>query len=112
MTLDEHYPLPVLSDLLMSLGRGNSVFLSLDLLSGYWQMELEPASLEMTAFSMLSGHYEWLRMPFGLKSASLTSQRMINNLFVGTFGNSVFAYLDDLLIAVAVKLAKCEFLKA
>ncbi len=44
VTLDEHYPLPVLSDLLMSLDRTNSIFLNLDLLSGYWQVELGPVS--------------------------------------------------------------------
>ncbi len=41
VTLDEHYALPVLNDLLMSLGRGNRIFSNLDLLSGYWQMKLE-----------------------------------------------------------------------
>ncbi len=38
VTVDDHYPLPTLSDLLMSLGRGNKIFSSLDLLPGYWQM--------------------------------------------------------------------------
>ncbi len=65
VTLDEHYSLPVLSDLLMSLGRGNSIFLSLDLLSGYWEVQIEPASWEITAFSEPSCYYEWLRLPFG-----------------------------------------------
>ncbi len=55
VTLDEYYPLPVISNLLMSLGRGNSIFTSLDLLSGYCQVELEPES-QKTAFSKHSGH--------------------------------------------------------
>ncbi len=37
-------------------------------------------------------------MPFDLKSVLLTFQRMINNLFAGMLGNSVFTYLDDLII--------------
>ncbi len=41
VTLDDPYPLQVLSDLLMSLGRDNIIFSSLDLLSDYWQVELE-----------------------------------------------------------------------
>ncbi len=65
--LDKHYPLPVLSDIAMSLGRGSSIFSSLYLLSGFWQVELHPASLEITAFSTPSSHNEWLKMPFGLK---------------------------------------------
>ncbi len=98
VTLDEHYLLPVLRDFLMSLGRRNSIFISLDLLSGYWQVEVEPASREITAFSTPSGHYEWLRMPFGLKSAPLTFQKMINNILQVCL-ETLFPYLDDLIIA-------------
>ncbi len=97
-------------------------------------MELDPASPEITTFSMPSVHYEWLRKPFGLKSTPLTFQGMINNLFAGMLGNSMFAHFDDLIIAsknprthlktlqtvlqslqeagLKVKLPKCEFLKA
>ncbi len=89
VTLDEHYPLPVLSDLLISLGKGNSIFSSLDLLPAYWQVELEPESLEITVFSTSSGHYEWLRMLFDLKSTPLTFQRIINNIFVDMLANCV-----------------------
>ncbi len=89
---------------------------------------------EITAFSTPNGHFEWLRMPFGLKSALITFQRMIHHLFSGTLGKGVYAYLDDLLICgkdidshltnletvlrtlqeagLKAKLAKCEFLKA
>ena len=134
VTEDDRYPLPVLSDLLMSLGGGNTIFSSLDLLSGYWQVPMAKESREITAFSTPSGHYQWLRMPFGLKSAPLTFQRMINTLFADMLGNSVYAYLDDIIIAsksveshlqtlrsvlqrlheagLRVKLSKCEFLKS
>lgn len=134
VTVDDHYPLPVLKDLLMSLGRGNTIFTSLDLLSGYWQVPMAPKSREVTAFSTPSGHYEWLRMPFGLKTAPLTFQRMINSIFTGLLGKTVFAYLDDIIVAskdqeshleslqkvlqkleeagLKAKLTKCEFLKA
>ncbi len=67
ITVEDHYPLPVLRDLLMCLGRGNKVFSSLDLLSGYWQLPMAPESREVTVFSTPNGHYEWIRMPFGLK---------------------------------------------
>ncbi len=69
---DDKHPLPIVSDLLMSLGQGNKIFSSLDLFSGYWQVPLLPESIEVTAFSTPSGHFEWLRMPFGLKSAPIT----------------------------------------
>ncbi len=42
VTQDDRYPLPVLSDLLMSLGHGSKIFSSLDLLSGYWHVPTAP----------------------------------------------------------------------
>ncbi len=90
-------------------------------------------SREITAFSTPSGHFKWLRMPFGLKTAPITFQRMINTLFLDLTGKGVYAYLDDLIICskdgdshlakldsvllklreagLKTKLTKCEFLK-
>ncbi len=67
VTVDNPCPLPVLRDMLVRLGRGNKVFPSLDLLSSYWQLPVAPESREVTAFSTLSGHFEWTRMPFWFK---------------------------------------------
>ncbi len=61
-------------------------------------MVLAPESREVTAFSTPTGHFEWLGMPFGLKSASITFQRMINSLFADVLDKDVYAYLDDLII--------------
>ncbi len=55
VTEDDRFPLPVLSDLLMSLGHGNKFFSSLDLLSGYWQVPFAPESREITALSTPNG---------------------------------------------------------
>ncbi len=98
VTEDDRYPLPVLGDLLMSLGQGNTIFSNLDLLSGYWQVPMAAESREITAFSKPCGHFEWLRMPFGLKTEPITFQRMINLLFSDMIDNEVYAYLDDLII--------------
>lgn len=62
-------------------------------------MEIESTSREITAFSIPSGHYGWLRMPFGLKSSPLTFQRMKSNLYADMLGHTVYAYFDDLIIA-------------
>ncbi len=61
-------------------------------------MPLAPESREVTAFSVPTGHFEWLRMPFGLKSAPITFERVINTLFADILGKDVYAYLDDLII--------------
>ncbi len=133
VTVGDHYPLPVLRDLLMCLGRGNMVFSSLDLLSGYRQLPTALKYREVTSFSTPNGHFEWTRMPFGLKGAPFTFQRTMNNIFGDMLGNSVYIYLDDIIIAskdttshmktlksvlkrlqevgLKLKLTKCEFLK-
>ncbi len=82
----------------MSLGQGKTIFSSLDLLSGFRQVPMAAESREITAFSTPSSHFEWLRMPFGLKTAPITFQRMINTLFSDLIGKGVYAYLDDLII--------------
>ncbi len=82
----------------MSLGGGNIIFSSFDLLSGYWQVLMAKESREITAFSTPTGHYQWPRMPFDLKSAPLTFQWMITTLFTGMLGNTVYVYLGDVIM--------------
>ncbi len=98
VTVDNHYLSPVLRDFLMCLGRGNRVFSSLDLVSGYWQVPVAKASRELTDFSTPTGPFEWERMPFGLKVAPLTFQRTVNHIFGDMIDHSVYIYLDDIII--------------
>ena len=134
VTEDKSFPLPVLKDLLMSLGQGNKYFSSLDLVSGYWKVPMVPESMAITAFSTPQGHYHWLCMPFGLKSAPITFQRRMNTIFAEEIGKNVYIYLDDVIICgndpeshldsleavllrlrqagLKAKLTKCEFLKS
>jgi hypothetical protein len=51
-----------------------------------------------TAFSTATGHYEYLRMSFGVKSAPNTFQRLMNQVFMGLLGTKRFVYLDDLIL--------------
>ncbi len=117
----------------MCLGRGNKVFSNLELLSGYWLLPMAPEPREVMAFSMPNSHFKWTHMPFGLKGAPLTFQRTMNNIFGDMLGNSVYIYLDDIIIVskdtmshmetlksvlkrlqevgLKLKLTKCEFLK-
>ncbi len=95
MTVQDHYLLPVLSELLQSVGTHNIVFTSLDLLSGFWQIPMDDKSREITAFSTPTGHCEWLRLPIELRNAPLTFQRMVNTLFSG---KGLFVYLHYLIV--------------
>ncbi len=127
LSVPDHYPLPVLSEILQSIGKHNTVLTSLDLLSGFWQIPMDDKSQEITAFSTPSGHYEWLRLPMEFRNTPLTFQRIVNTLFSTVIGKGLFVYLDDLIIVskdldshlqqlslVFQKLtqAKCEFLKS
>ncbi len=60
LTVPDHYPLPVLSDLLQSIGHTNSVFSSLDLLSGFWEILSDAKSWEITGQFHLCGRH-WKR---------------------------------------------------
>ena len=64
-THQDVYPLPRIDATLESLA-GSTLFTTLDLASGYWQVEIEDRDKEKTAFSTEKGHLEFIVMPFGL----------------------------------------------
>ena len=68
-TLKDAYSLPRIEDSLDVLN-GSCIFTSIDLKSGYWQVELDEKSIPLTAFTVGPlGFYECVRMPFGLTNA-------------------------------------------
>ena len=90
------HPLPRMEDLIEQLG--DVFFISkLDLTKGYWQIPLSPETKDKSAFITPNGLYHFNVMPFGMKSAPATFQRMINKVLSGL---ELFsgAYLDDILI--------------
>ncbi|EER20236.1 retrovirus polyprotein, putative, partial [Perkinsus marinus ATCC 50983] len=93
----DSYPLPRPDDVQEHLS-GASVFSTLDLRSGYWQMKVRPSDRHRTAFCPGPGFplFEWVRMPFGLSNAPASFQRLMD-LVLGRF-NFVRIYLDDILI--------------
>ena len=133
VTVPDRFPIPVLSDLLRSLGR-NKVFSTLDLLSGFWQVPLDSESRPLTAFTTPTGHYEFVCMPFGLHSSPITFSRLMNAVFRSIIGTEILVYLDDIVVMspdvashlerlehvliklqganLKLKLAKCRFLQS
>ena len=76
-TVKDAYSLPRIEDALDSLN-GACIFTSLDLKSGYWQVELDEESIPLTAFMVGPlGFYECIRMPFGLTNVPATFQHLM-----------------------------------
>ena len=95
ITRKDCHPLPRIDDLLDSF-QGSTCFTILDLASGYWQIEVDSADCEKTAFITDQGIYEFNVMPFGLTNAPATFQRMMNQIFTKINGDFVVIYLDNL----------------
>jgi hypothetical protein len=81
VTVGDSFPIPNIQDILDKLGRAR-YFSALDRARGYWQVPLAEEDRLKTAFSTPTCHYEFFRMPFGLKSARSTFQRLINNVLM------------------------------
>ena len=97
-TIKDAYSLPCIEDALDSLD-GACLFTSLDLKSGYWQVELDEESIPLTAFTVgLLGFYECVRMPFGLTNAPATFQRLMETCLGELHLNWCIIYLDDIII--------------
>jgi hypothetical protein len=73
-------------------------FSTLDLTSGFWQVAMDPASQEKTAFSTRFGTYEFTVMPFGLCNAPATFQRLMDTVFYDVLWKFVLVYMDDIII--------------
>ena len=76
VTLKDSYPLPRIDDTFDAL-RGSKWFSTLDLASGYWQVEVHPNDTEMTAFTTTCGLFQFKVMPFGLCNAPGTFERLM-----------------------------------
>ena len=97
-TVKDAYSLPRIEDALDSLN-GACIFTSLDLKSGYWQVELDEDSIPLTAFTVGPlGFYECVRMPFGLTNAPATFQRLMESCLGELHLDWCIIYLDDIII--------------
>lgn len=131
-TIDDRYPIPNLNSLLDKLGRAQ-YFTILDLAKGFHQIPVREEDRTKTAFSTPFGHYEFIRMPFGLKNAPSTFQRLMNKILHEHINKICVVYMDDILVFgtsleehltnlklifialkkahLKIQLDKCDFLK-
>ena len=132
-TVKDAYSLPQIEDSLDSLN-GSCIFTSIDLKAGYWQVEMDPERIPLTAFTVGPlGFYECVKMPFGLTNAPATFQRLMETCLGDLYLNWCIIYLDDVVIfsrapeehleqldavftkigeaGLKLKPSKCEFFK-
>ncbi|CAF2775804.1 unnamed protein product [Rotaria sp. Silwood2] len=97
VTIRDAYPIPRIDDTLDSLQEAKFVS-TLDLRSGYWQVEMDKNSREKTAFVTHKGLFEFNVMPFGLTNAPATFQRLMDIVLAGLKWQCCLVYIDDVVI--------------
>ncbi|XP_063962569.1 uncharacterized protein K02A2.6-like [Lytechinus pictus] len=90
-----HYPMTTIEDILSDLTNAK-VFSTFDAKNGFWHVQLDESSSELTTFNTPYGRYRWKRMPFGLSTAPEEFQRRLNLVLEGLEG--VRCVADDILV--------------
>ena len=97
VTVEDSHPLPLIQEIFDSL-HGSTIFSTIDLRSGYWQLPMAEEDIPKTAFVTHRGLYEFTRMPFGLKNAPAVFQRAMQDILGDALGVYALVYIDDIII--------------
>ncbi|GJT85054.1 putative reverse transcriptase domain-containing protein [Tanacetum coccineum] len=97
LTVKNRYPLPRIDDLFDQL-QGSSVYLKIDLRSGYLQLKVRDEDIPKTAFRTRYGHYEFQVMPFGLTNAPAVFMDLMNRVCKPYLDKFLIVFIDDILI--------------
>ena len=93
----DSYPLPRV-DVLVDSTAQHQLLSFMDAFSGYNQIRMHEADQEKTSFVTSQGLFCYKVMPFGLKNARVTYQRLMNKMFAQQIGRNVQVYVDDMLV--------------
>ena len=93
----DSFPLPRI-DLIVDATAGHELLSFMDTFSGYNQISMDPDDQEKTSFVTARGTYCYRVMPFGLKNAGATYQRLVNRMFQKQIGTTMEVYIDDMLV--------------
>ena len=96
VTVPDAYPMPRIDDLIDKVGRAKYLT-KIDLSRGYWQVPMDQASVPVSAFVTPHGQFQWRFMPFGLRNAPATFQRLVQQV-LSVMEGITGAYLDDIMI--------------
>ena len=102
---DVYFPIPFITDLLDCLN-GKKFFSSVDLRSGFYNVELDDDSTGCTAFSALGQTYMYLRLPQGIKSSPIIFQQIMTEILDDL--DNCLVYMDDVLLT---SITEAEALK-
>jgi len=97
ITKKDHYPLPLISDLLDSPSCAK-IYSKIDLRHAYHLVQIAPGDEWKTAFCTCYRSYKWLVMPFGLTNTPAAFQHFVNTIFADMLDVCVVMYLNDILI--------------
>ncbi|GBM23206.1 Transposon Ty3-I Gag-Pol polyprotein [Araneus ventricosus] len=97
ITKKDSYPLPRIDDTLDALN-GSPWFTTLNLKSGYWQVDIRPEDREKTAFTTGQGLWQFEVIPFGFCYAPATFERLMETVLRGLSSEACLVYLDDIII--------------
>lgn len=97
ITKGQQFPMPNISN---SIYKGHNVqyFTKLDLVRGYYQVPLDEASREITAFSTTKNHFQFKRLSFGLKNSGIAFQKTMQQVLSPFASHNIIIYIDDILI--------------
>lgn len=90
----QHFSIPTPDDVRCKLA-GKSIFTILDENDGYWEVKLDEPSFMLCIFSTPGGRYHFLRLPFGIKSASEVFQQKNNTDFWRHWGGAYHSWWFD-----------------
>jgi len=133
VTKPDKFPMPNLCDSVYA-AHGMQYFTLVDLVKGYYQIELDEDSRKYTAFSTSHDHYQFKRVSFGLKNSGIAFQRSMQQILSDFPNKNVIVYIDDILVmtktfdehlilvrkilttlknnGIKIKTAKCEFFQS
>ena len=93
----DSYPLPWV-DVLVDSTAQHQLLSFMDAFSSYNQIRMHEADQEKTSFVTSQGLFCYKVMPFDLKNAGATYQRLMNKMFTQQIGRNIQVYVDDMLV--------------
>ena len=108
--LKDSFPLPRIDQLVDSIA-GHKLLMFIDEFLGYNQIKMAEEDQEKTTFFTSQGLYCYKIMPFRLKNARATYQRLVNRIFRKQIGRNVEVFMDDMLVKSKEELTHLDDLK-